>query len=309
MKIKFLKILIFIIVGTIINITFCQHIQAQSYYKFIDKNAEWAVRFRNRAGDVIQYPYLFSMYRFGNDTIVEQKQYSILSIGFGTKYLIREDNSGKVYFRDNSNIYPNYKDTTEYLLYDFSLNVRDTIEITYSLREIYDSFCKLEVVEIGSVEVGGVFRKKMTLHKIPFTNTGLDDVHYWVEGIGSLFGPIYPLTIPDGERDFEFDCYKTDDISYGVCYCDGDTNIQHQLQEDEILFYPNPVINTSQFVFPENGVAYTIEIYNSIGDKMFHYQANNTMVINKSSFDVGVYFYKVSNEKVGLIKRGKIIIQ
>ena len=89
---------------------------------------------------------------------------------------VREEDR-RVYYRRK--ISQNYQD--EALLYDFNLNVGDTVTVNWMGQQ-------LMVMEESEVEVNGTMRRQLGLgaYSIGYPPTEVDE--YWIEGVGSTFG-------------------------------------------------------------------------------------------------------------------------
>ena len=89
---------------------------------------------------------------------------------------VREEDR-RVYYRRK--ISQNYQD--EVLLYDFNLNVGDTVTVNWMGQQ-------LMVMEESEVEVNGTMRRQLGLgaYSIGYPPTEIDE--YWIEGVGSTFG-------------------------------------------------------------------------------------------------------------------------
>ena len=96
---------------------FVSKTKAQSYYKFLN-NSSWCQSVNDGFGQSINY----YVYKQSSDTIINNISYSkILVTGGIATFFAREDTIAKKVFIRNSN------DTSEVILYDFSLNVGDTL--------------------------------------------------------------------------------------------------------------------------------------------------------------------------------------
>lgn len=126
--------------------------------------------------------YSSRYYAFINDTVIGETIYQKLyatnspdQTGWYLWGLYREDTSiGKVWYRS---VYPE----SEGLVYDFSAQVGDTVEIynpVFSAESI-----RLIVLEKNMVEVGGILRKQLKMWEPQHIQSEI-----WIEGIGSLYG-------------------------------------------------------------------------------------------------------------------------
>jgi len=83
------------------------------------------------------------------------------------------------------------------------------------------------------------------------------------------------------------------------------TAIHEQKAKEDFVLYPNPV--SSQFAVGSLQLAIeTIEIYNSIGEKMTTKVIStdpNKMIVDVSDFSPGIYFVKIISENASIIRR------
>lgn len=207
------------------------------------------------------------------------------------KGCIREDSSAKkVYY-----IKPFL--STEKLLYDFNLQVGDTI---YGELEAPGS-AKDTVIAIDSVEAwgsGGGWVKRW------FINSCYNI--YIIEGVGSNYGLIEtsPGCGPDnGERDLMCMVGFIPTGSYiypAITDCDMITTTNSIEEKENIELFPNP--SSGKFILNMDYVFLSkkskIEVYNIVGELILEKQITSNEV-DLSSFSKGVYFLKIySEEKV-----------
>lgn len=112
-------------------------------------------------------------YKIGNDTIIDGTEYkNILFAQKNDNYtglvgFIREEENGKVYYKRNSNL-----EEKEYLLYDFGMEVGDSVRLGDS-----NSFHRLDSVKRNSDG-----------KKIYYLTGGTFGNNVWIEGVGSEKG-------------------------------------------------------------------------------------------------------------------------
>ena len=220
---------------------------------------------------------------------------------------LREDSTQKIFFFLDTNksiIYnPNLNSLTEYLLYDFLLNVGDTLLV----KNLQDS---IQIVQsIDSVFIANEYRKRWNL-------IGSNQIlREWIEGIGSVHGLFYPLQFMF--EDFQLlTCYEDTSIFWsnpdlqGVdCFSVG---IEPKMSKSSfsIKAYPNPVSTIINFEFEKTySHKMLLEIYDVLGQRVYDISiANNenNIKINLEDLKKGIYFYKwTSNNKT--IGAGKFI--
>ena len=108
---------------------------------------------------------------------------------------VREEDK-RVYFRRYWG--QSYQD--EALLYDFNLNVGDTVTVNWMGQQ-------LMVMEESEVEVNGTMRRQLGLgaYSIGYPPTEVDE--YWIEGVGSTYGFVYSGSEGGGGAFITLLCY------------------------------------------------------------------------------------------------------
>jgi hypothetical protein len=222
----------------------CLKAQTNVYHPFPDSNATWASTY-----DDINPGWFYDRFYLEGDTIMEGRIYNKVYnfINWNQRNFvggIRQDTATKrVYAKLNNWMYPIYppstilfQDTGDVLLYDFSLEIGDSILIP-------STFLYLKVNTIDSILVNGNFRKYLVLNAEfhPWVNS------YWIEGIGSLNGLFWPRF----DQEFSIcnlECMTQDSVQLyvwdGVTYCPYYVNsIRKNNTESKVLVYPNPIQN------------------------------------------------------------------
>jgi hypothetical protein len=301
--------------------------QFNTYHPFPDSNALW----NETAGDgscgtgvdTREYAYLLD----GDTTVNALTYHKVYQIwGYWS-------NSCSTYFQTwlySRSFYGGYRtDTmkhvyaccTQYLgahdslLYDFNLNVGDTL--TQYTAHTFLSPPPYIVHSIDSVLVGSSYRKRFNIEingdTMPWQAPSI------VEGIGSTQGLFDFLEIPF-EIATSLDCFTQNDTTwkppYGNqnAYCGmyyaGINNLK--APASAISVFPNP--GSGKFTIQSSVVSdqWSVEIYNVLGEQIYtsKFTANNSeFSIDLSSNPSGVYFYRVMAENRNLIGEGKVIVQ
>lgn len=275
-----------------------QFLFPQVYYKFPTADAIWNYKIAGSMSYPYEWPVIDSL---GQKTTIGSFQYiEIYSAARGVSDLIgaiREDTLlKKVYFHNFSN---------EIVLYDFSLNVGDTI---YYSTNLYYSLDYYKVVNnIDSISINGQFRKRWYL-----TNSYMGMPDTWIEGIGSVYryGLLYPI-LPDIVTDAStpyFGCFTDETIVYlegsnciGTCPCTtwlvDIKDINHN--ENDIKLYPNPIRNKLNVEILNNRFAFfNLEIYtyNSVLIQKLDITSKKNIEIDLSFLPRGIYFIKLTGK-------------
>ncbi|MEM9820432.1 MAG: T9SS type A sorting domain-containing protein [Bacteroidota bacterium] len=170
----------------------------------------------------------------------------------------------------------------ETLLYDFSVEVGDTV--------------------VSCFQGGEVFQRDTILHQGEALNRILVNIHgviaeaYWMEGIGSIRGLFGPFT-GEFENEWSLLCFSSDinpNFSgpnaepWMIEACTGIVSLPSN-QRPNIEYYPNP----AQEWLALKGLFNTeaeIVIYNSLGQRVLHNREKSTeRQINLSSLQAGIY--------------------
>ncbi|MCL2074492.1 MAG: T9SS type A sorting domain-containing protein [Marinilabiliaceae bacterium] len=221
---------------------------------------------------------------FEGDTIIENLKYkkvywqwndSIPDFSKAQYFAaIREDTIAEKVYCVPTNLYNPQHGTDEYLLYDFAVEVGETVNFytfwpdMWYLREESNI-----VVSIDSILVDGDYRKR-----INFRNYNNKD--YWIEGIGSINGIFFPgLFLIQDVMDWTFLLcvhidnrliYQSTDIIFNNCYI--------------------PYIGTGI----DDKKNYPLKIYPTIADDFLYFETDNI-----NDFD-----YKIFNIQGQIIKDG-----
>jgi hypothetical protein len=201
------------------------HIHSQDLPLAVDTTLEWSVMYGlySPLGTEKRTHYI----NIQGDSIVNDISYKRINGHPFEQFLIREDRT-KVYLLDVF--------SQERILYDFSLDIGDTI----TQINMFGVEAEWFVQEIDSIEIEGIYRKQIHLSHI---NNIISDT--WIEGIGSTFGLVTPgnSVIDAGtallcvKRNLQ-NIYSNPD--YDTCYiyaADNKTSTDNSL----ITIYPNPV--------------------------------------------------------------------
>lgn len=255
--------------------------QTNIYHPFPDSNAHWhGVIF---SGAVPPYPGIIGNFDYilnGNDTIINSITYKKI-IGFtGGWYKqligIRQDIANKKVIGIDGNT------LQEFLLYDFAVNIGDTIHF----RPLVDCDTISIVNSIDSVLVGSTFRKRINLDM----NVSL------IEGIGSTSGLVESNCFEGGN----LLCYFTES---NIVYSDSPwlckpNAIEEIDLKNNISIYPNPTKNYIKISFKRNLSFKHICLNDIYGRKLYEYKMKNSeLTIDINNYPIGLYFIVVIDEK------------
>jgi len=239
-----------------------------------------------------------TVYGFQGDTLINSEQWlklystsdSTFQNNFLYRGLIREENS-KVFYLDTLN--------QLYTLYDFSLNVSDSV--LFDLYGMYPEW--LEVVNVDSIQINGDYYRRLKFAE-PTMNAFDELNEIWIDGIGSIHGPLFPnfpinfsQEMPDSMLvtcTFSNNQQVWQHLSYPSCYVNIVLSVD-QLELFNFKIYPNPFTDR---IHIENIdlQQYELTILNSLGQTVKYTQvSNDNIIIDLSELKVGIYFLRIES--------------
>lgn len=240
-----------------------------------------------------------------NDTVIGSQNYRKLftpflktdSTGCSGAYItyniykgcIREDTSAKKVF------YVQPLLSTEELLYDFNLQVGDTI---LGVLEAM-GFEKDTVISIDSVLTAGTGG---SWHKRWFINSGYNI--YFIEGIGSTYGLIEysPGNCPDAmERDIL--CMNGSSFIYpNITDCDAITSVNYIPEENSLHIFPNPSAGSFTIKFENTSFAEII-LCDILGNNILQQSIHGQSTYVLQELNSGIYILSLvdkENRKINM---------
>ncbi len=230
------------------------------------------------------------------------------------KKLIYNNSSTCLYVREDSLQNKIYvlpeKNKEELVLYDFSLEKNDEIELYgypfYRGSEI-NSFGTYTVEKTDSIEIDGSQRKRLVLFKND--NTNIKDV--WIESIGStnnFLSPGKEIYAPgiEGLRCF----YKDDQKLYTFFFDENDQNCDYVSSVGSLNIlhrckvYPNPFTNSVTIETQVSG-DFKVMVINSLGQVVYSNRFEDTTLLQPdlSHLKKGIYQLVILNGKKVYTKR------
>lgn len=189
--------------------------------------------------------------------------------------------------------------TTERILYDFSLQVGDTINsVLHDLSNDIGS-CGVETIYlIDSILINGNY------HKTFYIQGGCGDMSLrFIEGIGSSYGLIFPNYF--GQVESHLSCTKVSGQTYypsNTSSCDLVTSVNSLDIDMAIDIYPNPSNNEINIIIPdtEKSTSYILTLLSPIGQIVIREKINSKKsIIDISELPKGLYLLTISvNENI-----------
>jgi len=298
--------------------------QEYKYVPFPQSDAIWSEMYVTHEDS----PPIYERFALnGEDTVIGTYNYKKIYMFLDTVFDkstatyvggLREDSDKKVWFKDAIKIHdfkPFYliPDSEEILLYDFSVNVGDTIkkgnfDVFFPGAMGYGNSLMPPIIvnQIDTIRIGNSLRKKIQFNWW---------VGEWIEGIGSTLG-----------------LFITPQVDHPTCTCNDGRLIGFKYQ-GEILyfnemfseFYPTaiqPIENQSskisikqlqnrevQFDFGNNNISF-LWIYNMTGrlQQSYDIKMQRELILSGSRFAPGIYIYRAS-DFAGNNYSGKFVIK
>ncbi len=295
---KMKKIITLILLWLLIN-----SLKAQKYVPFPDSNALWEVQGYNEINCPPPTYLCFTVQYYINgdtsiNTIQYHKLYSVYLLEtqyptYAYKGAIRQDTAQKkIFFWLPNNPH-------EDILYDFNLNIGDTLPETLLVP------FKYWVTELDTVVIGGIARKKYLISCDQINCNGC----YIIEGIGNSSGLLEPLGYFEGGSFLI--CFNQNDTThyspYGHCEIINDFGLVENIYEKiKISIHPNPT-NDILYINIDleeklNKRDLLLLIYDSSGKGIKKRQLiiNDLIELNVSNFKKGIY-------SIGIFNNGKKI--
>ena len=266
----------------------------QEYTPLLDTYNQWSVR------------YCFSgcstdVYYTNGDTIVDAMNFKVLD-GYhfiSRGFLLREDvTEKKVYLKT---ILPS--GIRDYLLYDFSLEVGDSIDIKNPASPFIEDagYYKVDAITLLPLVDSNLYRH---FYLSPAaSNTISENDAIWVEGVGSLSLINAPGGDPNVNSVGRVACTFKDGVSFY-----GDLDIIEDC-EDIILNIPLNQIPTNNSKVISSGIIneffviniepfITLDVYNLKGQLLQHINLNhqNTLPLNLSSYKASMYLVVLKSQ-------------
>ncbi|NLO51683.1 MAG: T9SS type A sorting domain-containing protein [Bacteroidales bacterium] len=226
------------------------------------------------------------IFKIQGDSVVDGTTYSKIWVSMDS--LVSWQFMGLLREADNIVYYmqPNF---TEGVLYNFKLQVGETAMVRNFFCYEYD--IPVTVIALDTVEYFGVERRQWLLQSEEFYDT-------WVEGIGSLSGPLYTMynmcvVCPV----WELLCYHENDILLyqkpfaTTCYGTS-VGIEEPTAGNPVIISPNPVKRGDNLTIKTSGISGTINIFNSSGMLVRSFLQSDApaVTITTDGMATGIYF-------------------
>lgn len=302
MKVKYNKFGFVLIIVTLVS----SNVSSQSYNRLLGTTNQWNI------SSSFEGCGTFTSFTVGDTSILGINYFKLFCSSCGVNNdsalvaLIREDTvQRKVFLRRYG--YPNILDSTEFLYFDFSLTLGDSVFLNDpNINRQWSQFSNipLDWYYVDSTTLVNTNVGNRTLTFLRKRNLLLNEYDYlqWVEGIGAVYGfYIYNCGVCWSWLDCEFkDGLQQFDGSQffpvspdNECVCNT-IGVNEVEQKDLVSIYPNPVNSTLSIELPNiiNENSY-LKVYSIYGDlKKCYFQINRNS-IDVSSLSKGIYFIEM----------------
>lgn len=252
-----------------------------------------------------------STYYTDGDTIVGGLDYKILD-GYhysSRTFLLREDIAEKQVFLVK--ISPTKID--EFLMYDFSLQVGDSIELfnPVSPYPLIAGFYKLDSIVSKPLEDLQLYRH-FYLSPVA-SNTDSNEFPIWIESVGSLSLINGPASTPDFNGGGQLSCYFKDGESRylnmdSIQTCDQAhfLSLDYVQEDTQFNLFPNPSINSFKII--TNDHFNYVQVFNLNGENVLTFNFQEEQVYNHN-LKSGVYYIRLIGEHLTTQPQKFIIIK
>ena len=209
--------------------------------------------------------------------VINGKSYQNTS-GLGAKGGIRQDTSlKKVYFFD-------YSDSTEYLLYDFSLKLGDTLR-----QYVYRGPSGCVIIEFDSILVNGRYH-------YTYLYDGVGHEGRVIEGIGNESG-LFASIFRGEYHEWWLICVENNGESYypnaGTWECNINVSVKPEKnEENNIELYPNPVKGFLYIISPY--LIRKVSVHNLNGELLSFDDFNESLKVSLNLEDLKSGLYSIT---------------
>jgi hypothetical protein len=274
----------------IFNFAFLFHSKSQNYIAIPDSGAKWINHnFIYPPNTPQSFYYIYTTN--GTDTTINSINYFKLIWNTNDPYYgaMRND-SGKVFILPKDSL-------NEYLAYDFTANVGDTIFNVYKDAGAYTLYSGIENVVIeylSTVDLGdGILRKQLQ------TQNG----KLWIEGIGSTYGLFSEDSLNVSNYGSALSCFSIGNTSlyptYANVVCEMGVGLSSINENRNLLAYPNPT--NAIFMIETKQDIKQFCVYDALLRKIeIPIQlTKNKLILNTESLMNGHYFVEIltANER------------
>jgi hypothetical protein len=268
-------------------ITLTAQSQTSAYHPFPTGNADWVYRYYDSFHNPTPN---FTSYSFNGDTIISSTIYKKVFTNASYSGAIRE--SAKViYFVPDTS-------STEYLLYNFNLDLGDTI-----IRPFGGAACVNDTVivtQVDSVLTSDGYHRQLWFNSFA----------YWIEGIGAGYYFLNPFNVLCLSGNDILQCIVTDS---GFAYPTGISSCivtvsEHAGHDREVFISPNPASTELTIHCPGLNQLSQGILRDATGRIIMNFTFSDKVTLSLAEIAGGIYFLEVTGGTENSISRKKVII-
>ena len=276
------------------------HVNSQEYHQLLDHESEWHLTSCSST-------CINDVYYTNGDTTYNGYQYKILN---GYHYIsrtfwLREDVSEKHIFLS----YDNGKSRIEVLLYDFSLQIGDTILLSNPITPFPSNGGFYKVDSIVSKNLLDNKSHKFFYLSPTDSNQSSDELPVWIEGIGGLTLINGPGGTPDINRVGKISCYFNDGfLSYSQLDSLDRCTVKYVTGLKEIQRHSNsiyPTIFESILRLEDVSEVSEVVIYSLRGEEVYRRKLNHQSYENLelSHLEKGLYVIRLYDNNLPVVSK------
>lgn len=307
----------------LVMVSFNIFLYAQTYHPFPTKNAMWTetLIILSKSDQPEFHCYALK----DQDTTINGKLYHKIFHSLDTLFTenklcggIREENKRIYFYPIDSSGYCGQITTPckkeEFALYDFSLQVGDSISTDTFRLSAPDYPGYLKVIKIDSILIGNEYRK--TFH---FGTTGVSWAipnAAWIEGIGNIKGLLFETGLETACGVYSWlNCFFEENVnlyhnSRNDCfYYLNHTGVQINQNPKELTIRPNPVHTSAIVEFGGNNYSKLklVDLYGVVVSE-YNIKGMTSLEIYKENLPSGVYFLIIGDLN-GSLRTTKLIFE
>ncbi len=274
---------------------------SQTYHPLLETDNYWVVT-------SCHFGCLTDEYWTEEDTIIAGRNYRFLNgYHYNRNMFLREDTSSRqIFFRS-------ILSNKDVLLYDFSMNVGDSITINNPISPLP---ANQGTYVLDSIVLRNVLNGDRRFFYLSSVNTNAQTL--WVEGIGSLALINTPGGLPDLNGMGELSCffqdgqqvYEADSLPASSCNnFVVSSNNTTTIPNNQLQLYPNPSQGTIQIDLGELEQNLALILLDQLGRVLAEYHYKEVAQLElQLSVPNGLYFLEIRTDK-GLRNRQRVFIQ
>ena len=215
-------------------------------------------------------------------------------------FIYEDLNRLNFYISDDNRQYYLLSESDSILVYDFSLELGDTFESTYTPH-------KLTVIETDTMRLTNNAKRQ---YWVLASEEHPEHTLTWIQGLGTYHGVLWPPDFPLGEYgDDLLNCYYLNEQFYHInpavphCRATGLVSVE----DDEIaplIIYPNPAADMLQVVLPDSGI-YNYSVRSMNGSTLVNGTSNDAskLDVDISNLESGMYLITLNKDEQSYVSK------